>query len=58
MEVYVNNCYSKSVFFCILVKYGLIRRKIVSGEMTTIFCNDQWTSLKSEYKLDIEIIKL
>ena len=45
------------IFHSILIKYGNIRRTIVSGEMTTIIRNDQWTSFKSEYELDIEINK-
>ena len=59
MEVYVNYCYSKSVFFkSILIKCGLIRRKVVYGKMTTIIRNDQWTSFKSEYELvDVKINK-
>ena len=48
MEVYVNCCYSKSVFFkSIMMKCGLIRRKVVCGEMTTIILNDQWMIFKS-----------
>ena len=59
MELYVNYYYSKSVFFkSILIKCGLIRRKVLCGEMTTIIRNDQWTSFKSEYELvDIAINK-
>ena len=45
-------------FLSILVKCGLIRRELYSGEMTMIISNDRWTLFKSEYKLDIEIIKL
>ena len=45
------------MFLSVLVKCGLIRRKVVSGEMTMIICNDQWTSFRSEYELDIEIVK-
>ena len=45
------------IFHSILVKCGLIRRKVVSGEMATIIRNDAWTSFKSEYELDIEINK-
>ena len=46
------------IFLSILIKCGLICRKVVRGEMTTIIRNDQWTSFKSEYELvDIEIIK-
>ena len=44
-------------FLSILVKCGLVRRKVVSSEMTTIIWNYQWTSFKSEYELDIKIIK-
>ena len=44
-------------FLSTLVKGGLIRRNCFSGEMTTIIRNDQWTSFRSEYWLDIEIIK-
>ena len=41
-----------------LIKCGLIRRKVVCGEMTTIIRNDQQTSFKSEYELlNIEIIE-
>ena len=58
IEVYVNHCYSKSVFFIYLITYGLIHRKLVSGEMTTIILNDQWISFKLEYELvNIEINK-
>ena len=28
------------IFHSVLVKYGLIRRKVVSGEISTIICND------------------
>ena len=50
----LEECISLSI----LIKCGLIRRKVVRGEMTTIICNDQWTSFKSEYELvNIEIIK-
>ena len=45
------------IFHSILVKCGLIRRKVVFGEMATIIRNDAWTSFKSEYELDIEINK-
>ena len=45
------------IFHSILVKCGLIRRKVVSGEMATIIRNDAWTSFESEYELDIEINK-
>ena len=43
------------IFHSVLVKCGLIRRKVVSGEMATIIRNDAWASFKSEYELDIEI---
>ena len=57
IEVYVNYCYSKSVFFLsIMIKCGLIRRKEVCGEMTTIILNDQSISFKLEYDFfNIEI---
>ena len=45
------------IFHSVLVECGLIRRKVVSGEMVTIIRNDVWTFLKSEYELDIEINK-
>ena len=45
------------IFHSILVKCGLIRRKVVSGEMETIIRNDIYTFFKSEYELDIEINK-
>ena len=45
------------IFHSILVKCGLIRRKVLAGEMATIIRNDAWTSFKSEYELDIEINK-
>ena len=35
------------IFHSILVKCGLIRRKVVSGEMATIIRNDTWTSFIS-----------
>ena len=58
MEVYVKYCYYKSAFFSMLIKCGLIRRKVVCGEITTIIRNDQWTSFKSEYEIaNIEIIQ-
>ena len=45
-------------FFISLIAYGLIHRKLVSGEMTTIILNDQWISFKLEYELvNIEINK-
>ena len=45
-------------FFISLIAYGLIHRKFVSGEMTTIILNDQWISFKLEYELvHIEINK-
>ena len=31
--------------------------KIYSGEMTMIIRNDRWTLFKSEYEIDLEIIK-
>ena len=34
-----------------MIKCGLIRRKVICGEMTTIILNDQWISSKSEYEL-------
>ena len=44
------------LFKSIMIKCGLIRRKVVCGEMTTIILNDQWISFKSEYELgNIEI---
>ena len=43
------------IFHSVLVKCGLIRRKVVSGEMATIIRNDAWTSFKSEYELNVEI---
>ena len=57
IEVYVNYCYSKSVFFLsIMIKCGLIRRKEVCGEMTTIILKDQSISFKLEYDFfNIEI---
>ena len=45
------------MFHSVLVKCGLIRRKVVSGEMATIIRNDTLTFFKSEYELDIEINK-
>ena len=33
-------------FLSMLIKCGLIRRKVVYGEMTTIIRNDQWTLFK------------
>ena len=39
------------IFLSILIKYGLIRRTVVCGEMTTIIRNDQWTSFNSAYEL-------
>ena len=45
------------IFHSVLVKYGLIRRKVVYGEMATIIRNDILTSFKTEYELDIEINK-
>ena len=39
------------IFLSILITYGLIRRKVVRGEMTTIVLNDQWISFISEYEL-------
>ena len=48
----------KVYFLSVLIKCGLLRRKVLCGKMTTIICNDQWTSFKSEYELvDIEINK-
>ena len=45
-------------FLSILIKYGLIRRKVVRDEITTIIRNNQWTSFKTEYELvHISIIK-
>ena len=44
------------IFHSVLVKCGLIRRKIVSGEMVTIIRNDA-CSFKFEYEIDIEIKK-
>ena len=45
-------------FLSILIKCGLIRRKVVYVEMTTIIRNHQWMSFKSEDELvNIEIIK-
>ena len=41
-----------------MIKCGLIRRKVICGEMTTIILNDQWISSKSEYELvNVEINK-
>ena len=36
-----------------MIKCGLIRRKSVCNEITTIFLNDQWILFKSEYELII-----
>ena len=45
-------------FLSIMIKCGLIRRKVICGEMTTIILNDQWISSKSEYELgNVEINK-
>ena len=43
----------KSVFLSILIKWGIIRRSVIRGEMTTIILNDQWISLILEYELII-----
>ena len=46
------------IFLSILIKCGLIRRKVICGEMATMIRNDEWTSFKNEYELvNIEIIK-
>ena len=42
------------ILHSVLVKYGLIRRIVVSGVMIMIIYNDAWTSFKSEYELNIE----
>ena len=42
----------------ILIKYGLIRRKVVRDEMATIILNGQWILFISEYELiNVEINK-
>ena len=46
------------IFNSVLVKCGLIRLIVVSGEMVTIILNDTWTSFKSKYELGIENNKL
>ena len=38
-------------FLSIMIKCGLIRRKVVCGEMTTIILNDQCMLFKLEYEL-------
>ena len=48
----------KVYFLSVLIKCGLLRRKVLCGKMTTIIRNNQWTSFKLEYELvDIEINK-
>ena len=39
------------IFLSVLIKYGLIRRKVVRSEMTTIIQKKQWMSFISEYEL-------
>ena len=58
MEVSVNYCYSRVVFFIsILLKCGLIRQQIICGDTTTIIVYDKWKSFIAEYELDdVEII--
>ena len=44
------------MFISILLKYGLIRQQVVSGDMTTIIVYDKWKSFIAEYELaNIEI---
>ena len=39
-----------------MIKYGLIRQKVVRGDMTTIILNDQWDSFITKYELiNVEI---
>ena len=41
-----------------MIKYGLIRRKVVRDEMETITMNGQWILFISEYELiNVEINK-
>ena len=58
IEVYVNCCYSKSVFYFICYdKIWTYPSKVVCGAMTAIILN-QWIPLKSEYELvNVEINK-
>ena len=47
------------IFKSIMIKCGIIHRKVVCGEVTTIILNDQWISFKLEYELvNIEIKRL
>ena len=46
------------IFLFILIKCGLIREKVVRGEMTTIIQKDQCISFISQYELvNVEINK-
>ena len=49
-EAYLNYCYSKG-FLSVLIKCGLIRRKVVRSEMTTIIQKKQWMSFILEHEL-------
>ena len=41
------------------MKCGIIRQKVVRGDMTTVILNDQWNSFITEYELvNIEINKV
>ena len=39
------------MFISILLKYGLIRQQVVSGDMTTIIVYDKWKAFIIEYEL-------
>ena len=44
------------IFISILLKCGLLRQQVVSGDMTTIIVYDKWKSFIVEYELvNIEI---
>ena len=40
----------KCIFISILLKCGLVRQQVVSGDMTTIFLYEKWKSFIAEYE--------
>ena len=51
--------FKERIFKFILIKCGIIRQKVVRGNITTIILNDQWNLFIIEYELlNIEINKV